>query len=104
MATWDDVVAIGKGLPEVEESTWYSTPALKLRGRGLCRLRMDPGILVMRVLDIEDQQALVRGEPEVFFTVPHYEGHPYVLVRLEVVSREQLAELIEDAWRLMTGG
>jgi hypothetical protein len=39
----------------------------------------------------------VRADPEVFFTLPHYEGAPYVLVRLAAVSRETLQELLEDA-------
>ena len=34
-----------------------------------------------------------------FFTTPHYDGYPVVLVRLDVVSEQQLAELVEDAWR-----
>jgi hypothetical protein len=40
------------------------------------------------------------ARPDVFFTTPHYDGHPYVLVRLDVVDRQQLAELLEDAWRI----
>jgi hypothetical protein len=98
---WDDVVRIGQRLPEVHESTWYGTPSLKVGGKGLCRLRTNPDALVVRVLDVEDQDALIRGAPEVFFKTPHYDGWPYVLVRLEAVSEEQLAELIEDAWRVM---
>ena len=34
-----------------------------------------------------------------FFITPHYDDYPVVLVRLEAVDPEQLAELIEDAWR-----
>jgi hypothetical protein len=101
LVTWDDVVAIGTRLPEVEESTWFGTPSLKVRDKGLCRLRTDPDALVVRVLDVEDQEALIRGRPDVFFKTPHYDGWPYVLVRLEAVSDQQLAELIEDAWRVM---
>ena len=99
-ASWQDVVRIGLALPEVEESSWFGTPSLKVRKHSLCRLRSDPDALVVRVLDVEDQQALVRGQPDVFFITPHYDGWPYVLVRLEAVSPEQLAELIEDAWRV----
>jgi hypothetical protein len=36
----------------------------------------------------------------VFFTTPHYDGWPYVLVRLDTVSLAQLEELVEDAWRI----
>jgi len=98
--SWDDVVAAGKRFPEVEEATWFGTPSLKVRGKSMCRLRSDPDALVVRVLDVEDAQALVRGDAEVFFSTPHYDGWPYVLVRLEKVSERRLAELIEDAWRI----
>ena len=66
----------------------------------MCRLRTDPDALVVRVIDLPDAQALLLGRPDVYFTAPHYDGHPYVLVRLDVVEREELAELLEDAWRL----
>ncbi len=42
----------------------------------------------------------MQGQPDVFFVTAHYEGAPYVLVRLEAVPRTQLAELLHDAWRL----
>ena len=100
MPTWDDVVAIGSGFPGVEASTSYGTPSLKATGKFMCRLRTDPDALVVRVLDLADREALLRGKPDVFFSTPHYDGHPYVLVRLEAVGHEELAELIEDAWRI----
>ena len=100
MASWADVVAIGTELPGVEESTWYGTAALKVKGKGFCRLKHDDETLVVPVVDLEDKEALLRSDPEVFFTLPHYDGHAYVLVRLERVSQETLAEVVEDAWRL----
>jgi hypothetical protein len=100
MPSWDDVVAIGTRLPGVEQSTTYGTPALKVKGKFMCRLRTDPDALVVRVLDLADREALLRGKPKVFFSTPHYDGYPYVLVRLGRVGRKQLAELIEDAWRI----
>jgi hypothetical protein len=98
--TWDDVVEIGTGFPGVEIATSYGTPALRVRGKGMCRLRSDPDALVVRVIDLGDREALLRSRPDVFFTTPHYDGYPYVLVRLDVVDREQLFELLEDAWRI----
>jgi hypothetical protein len=100
MPTWDDVVAIALELPEVEVSTWFGTPGLRVAGQGFCRLRTNPDALVIRVLDLGDREALVRGDPDAYFYTPHYEGFPYVLVRLEKVARQELQELIEDAWRL----
>ncbi len=100
MAGWDDVIAIGARFPGVVETTSYGRPALKVAGKFMCSLRQNPDAFVFRVLDVPDQQALLRGQPEVFFTTPHYDGWPYVLVNIDAVELEQLAELIEDAWRI----
>ena len=100
MPTWDDVVSIGSRFPGVEVTTSYGTPALKVRGKGICRMRTDPDALVLRVIDLGDREALLQGQPEVFFSTPHYDGYPYVLVRLGAIDRAELAELLEDAWRL----
>jgi hypothetical protein len=100
MIEWEDVVAIGSRFPEVEEGTCFGTPALRVRGKFMCRLRTDPDALVVRVIDLADAEALLLGQPDAFFSTPHYDGHPYVLVRLDVITREALAELLEDAWRL----
>jgi hypothetical protein len=100
MPTWADVVATGRTLPEVEEGTWFRTPCLRVRKKSFCRMKEDGETLVVRVVDLEDKEALLRSDPEVFFTTPHYDGYPYVLVRLAHVEPVQLAELIEDAWRL----
>ena len=100
MPTWEDVVALGTRLPEVETSTWFGTPSLKVRGKSMCRLRTDPDALVLRVIDLGEREALLQGAPDAFFSTPHYDGHPYVLVRLDVVDPVELGELIEDAWRV----
>ena len=91
---------IGNRFPGVEEGLSWGTPGLKVRGKFMCRLRTNPDALVMRVIDLQDAQALLRGQPDVFFITPHYKDYPAVLVRLDVISPEQLAELVEDAWRL----
>jgi hypothetical protein len=98
VADWTDVVAAAAALPGVEEGTWYRTPALKVRGKGFCRMKEDGETLVVRVIDLEDKEALLRGDPETFFTTPHYDGYAYVLVRLARVDPGTLRELVEDAW------
>jgi hypothetical protein len=99
MPSWDDVLEIARDLPGIEEATSYGTPSLKVRRKFLCRMRTDPDALVMRVIDMQEQEALVKGRPDVFFLTPHYEGYPYVLIRLDEIDRAMLAELLEDAWR-----
>jgi hypothetical protein len=100
MPTWADVVAAGRGLPETEEGTWFRTACLRVRKKSFCRMKEDGETLVVRVVDLEDKDALLRSDPDVFFTTPHYDGYAYVLVRLAQVDPDQLRELIEDAWRL----
>lgn len=103
MPSWQDVVAIGTRLPGVEPGTSYGTPSLRVKEKFLCRLRTNPDALVVRVIDLADREALLKGRPDVFFSTPHYDGYPYVLVRLDAVDPAELAELIEDAWRLRAG-
>ena len=100
MAGWEDVTRIGAALPGVEVGRWWGTPGLKVAGKGFCRLRTKPDALVIRVLDLGDREALIRGDPDAFFITPHYRDAPYVLVALERVSLETLGELVEDGWRL----
>jgi hypothetical protein len=70
-----------------------------VRGKLRCRLRTDPDALVLRVASPGERQALLQGHPGVFLTTPHYDGHPYVLVRLDAVDPVELGELLEEAWR-----
>jgi hypothetical protein len=100
MLEWTDVAEIGARFPGVVEGTSYGTPSLKVRNKFMCRMRTNPDALVMRVIDMADRDALLKGEPDTFFVTPHYANYPVVLVRLEVVERRMLAELVEDAWRL----
>jgi hypothetical protein len=55
---------------------------------------------VLFVGDEAEKQALLLGEPEVFFTVPGYDGWPLVMLRLAQVDIERLTELVTDAWRM----
>jgi hypothetical protein len=100
MPTWEDVVELGTRLPGVEVGSSFGTPALKVRGKFMCRLRTNPDALVLRVTDLGEREALLQGQPDAFFTTPHYDGYPAVLVRLEAVDPVELAELLEEAWRL----
>jgi hypothetical protein len=96
---WEDVSRVGLALPEVEEATSYGTPALRLRGKLLVRLRDDAETLALRV-DPEERLALVHEQPDVFYVTPHYQDYPFVLVRLAAVDPEELEELLVEAWLL----
>jgi hypothetical protein len=55
---------------------------------------------VLFVGDEAEKQALLLGEPDVFFTTPGYDGLPLVMLRLPEVEVERLRELVTDAWRM----
>jgi len=57
-------------------------------------------VAVLYVGDEAEKQALLLGEPELFFTVPSYDGLPLVMLRIEGVDMPRLTELITDAWRM----
>jgi hypothetical protein len=110
MATWDDVRRIAAGLPETVEEPerqWRIRKKLiawerPLRKADLEALGADAPTgetLGIRVCDVQDKLVLVAAEPHVFFTTPHFDGYPIVLVRLAEARVDQLEELIADAWR-----
>ena len=99
MATDDDVRAIALSLPETEERPSYGTPGFRVKDRLFARIR-EPGVLVLRVADEGEKDFLLRAEPDKFFTTAHYDGYPSVLVRLGAVDRDELRELLTDAWRV----
>ncbi|AEV83728.1 hypothetical protein ACWT_2713 [Actinoplanes sp. SE50] len=109
MADADDVRRLALAMPEVTEidsdgfdfrvankGFIWSYPE-RLPGRPRV-IRTD--IAVLYVGDEAEKQALLLGEPELFFTTPGYDGLPLVMVRLPRVSTDRLAELITDAWRM----
>ena len=98
MPTWQDVVDIAKALPEVEETTWFNTPSLKVKGKGFIRLRSEAEGGVVLMCDLEEKEALLQSGDPAFYTTPHYDGYGAILVDLEKIDRERLAEMIEESW------
>jgi hypothetical protein len=87
------------GFPGVAEGTSYGTPSWKVHGKFFARLRDDDTVLVAKV-DKGEKRLLMDAEPDIFFETPHYEGYGYFLVRLAAIDDDELAEVLEDAWRL----
>jgi len=111
MATWEDVRRIALGLPETEEREGR-TLDWRVRGKGFVwerPLRASDltalgdaaptgEILGARVPDEGAKFALVAEDPSVYFTTPHFNGYPAVLVRLDAIAADELEELIVEAW------
>jgi hypothetical protein len=109
MADADDVRRIALGLPDVVEidSDGFD---FRVGGKGFVwsyperrhgqprRIRTD--VAVLFVGDEAEKQALLLGEPEIFFTAPGYDGWPLVMLSLAEVDADRLRELVTDAWRM----
>jgi hypothetical protein len=109
VADADDVRRLALSLPGVEEidSDGFD---FRVAGRGFVwsyperrpgqRRVIRTDIAVLYVGDEAEKQALLLGEPGLFFTAPGYDGWPLVMLRLAEVGDERLAELVLDAWRM----
>ncbi len=85
-------------LPGVVEGVSYRTPAFRVGGRFLFRLREDGASLAVRI-DFDTREALLQGNPRAFFITDHYRGYPAMCVRLSTVRRPELKALLEQSWR-----
>ena len=100
MATDDDVRRIALSLPSTTERPSYGTPGFRVKDRLFARIREEGDVLVVWVAGDGEKQGLIAAEPAKFFTTPHYDGHPSVLLRLPAVDVDELTELLTDSWRL----
>ncbi|NUT50417.1 MAG: MmcQ/YjbR family DNA-binding protein [Saccharothrix sp.] len=113
MATWDDVRRIATALPEVAERATYEGRSAwrvkdkpfawdrPLRAADLTALgptAPDGPVLAARVPDVGVKEALIADDPAVYFTIPHFDGYAAVLVRLDAIADDELAELLAEAW------
>jgi hypothetical protein len=112
VATWDDVRRIALGLPETSERVsrdlrqWVVRDRLFVWERPLRRADLqalgdqapDGPILGARVEHLGAKDALLASDPGVFFTTPHFDGYPAILVRLEPIGEADLDEVIVEAW------
>jgi hypothetical protein len=112
MADWADVRRIALGLPETTERTSREHAFWRVKDKGFVWERplrasdlraLGDGaptgpILGVRVEHLLAKEALLADDPDVYFTTPHFDGYPAVLVRLERIPVDELEELIIDAW------
>ncbi|MGA3078787.1 MAG: MmcQ/YjbR family DNA-binding protein [Bryobacteraceae bacterium] len=97
--TFEDVLKIASSIGRVEESTSYGTPALKVGGKLMARLREDGDSLVVGTT-FEERQEMMAAEPDTYYITDHYLKYPWVLVRLSRVDPDALQDLLGRAWRL----
>ena len=94
---YDTFLGLAGALPGVEEYTCYRTPAVRVAGKFLARLRED-GALAIRC-SFEDRSILMEEYPAAFYVTDHYANYPAVLIRLSRVHLDVLRGVVEKAWR-----
>ena len=99
------VEAIGRTLPDVEVTTAWGQPALKVRGRMFVCIAShksaEPNTLAV-MMDFTDRDALVEEDPGTYYLKEHYLNYPCVLVRLSRVRADALRDLITGAHRFVS--
>jgi len=114
MANQDDVRRIAMALPGATESKDRFAFSVDHKGKpkGFVWVWLErtdpkkarvpqPNVLAVRMADQTDKAALLAADPEKFFTEPHYNGYPAVLVRLPKVTKAELRQVITEAWRCL---
>jgi len=112
MASLEDARRIALALPGATEKVSWGSLHWRVRDKGFVWERPlrktdlaalgdaapTGEILGVRVADLEEKEALLAAEPDVFLTIPHLDGYPAVLVRLAAIDVDELTEVITDAW------
>lgn len=112
MASWDDVRRLAIALPEAREDRSRGNARWRVRDkpfawerplrpadlRALGGAAPEGPILGLRVEHQAAKEALLASDPKVYFTTPHFDGYPAVLVRLDEIDPEELEEVIAEAW------
>ncbi len=112
MASWEDVRRLALALPETSEGTSWGNASWRVRNKQFVWERpLRPAdlralgdaapagpILGARVEHAGAKEALLADDPAVYFTTPHFDGYPAVLVRLDQIDVDELQEVIAEAW------
>ena len=112
MATWEDVRRIADSLPEVTEGEHWGSTAWRVGKssfvweRPLRRSDLEAlggpapagPRLAARIPEMAAKEALISSDPSVYFTIPHFDGYPAILVLLDKIDLAELEELIIEAW------
>ena len=100
--TFKTVESIVRTLPDVEVTTTWGKPTLKVGGKMFVCIAShksaEPNTLVVR-MNVADRDALIEDDPDTYYLKDHYVDYPCVLVRLSRVRADALRDLVTGAYR-----
>jgi hypothetical protein len=101
----DTVRTFARALGDIEETFTRDSPAIKVHGQLLAWMPMkksvEPGTLAVRI-GFDDRAEVLAAAPEIFYLIDHYNDYPAVLVRLRLIPRDMLKDLVLMSWRFVT--
>lgn len=113
MVTIEQVAELATALPDVTEGQRYGHRTWTVSGKVFAWERPfskadikrfgdatppDGAILAVRVGDLNEKEAVLAAQPRGFFTIPHFDGHPTVLIQLDQVAKSTVREALLDGW------
>jgi hypothetical protein len=113
VATVEDTARLARAFPEVTEGERHGNRTWSVAGKAFAWVRPfskadlrrfgdvappDGPILAVRVEDLGEKEAVLAANPKAFFTIPHFDGYPAVLIQLRIVTKTALKEAIADGW------
>ena len=100
-STYDTVRELGLAMKNVEESTSYGTPSLKVKKKFLLRLKEDGESIAIKI-GFDEREMLMNANPRAFYITDHYRDYPAMLIHLSRVTRDQLSDVMNIAYRFVT--
>jgi len=91
---------VAERLPGIESDAGYGTPAIRVKGKFMARLRTEAEGWLAIKCDFVDREVLLQSAPHIFHLTPHYQNHPMILVDLAAIDKGTLLEVLERAWRM----
>jgi hypothetical protein len=96
MPTWKTVQRIARTMPEATEGPQYDKSSFRVGGKAFLIGGDDETLSIIT----DEREALLRGSPDIYESIPHHVGRNWVVVRLARISEAELREIMTDAWRI----